>query len=296
MKVWVTGATGLLGRAIVDCLRDWGVDLIATGREVDIADAAAVATLVAEHAPTHVVNCAAYTDVDAAEDDEAAANRVNALGPEVLARAATDRGLQLVHYSTDYVFPGTRTEAYRENDPPEPVNVYGRSKLEGERRLLAACPTGLVVRSSWLFGSGGANFVDGMLARMERREEVSVVDDQYGRPTHAPDLAAASLALAGIGPDAVEAPSQGLAHFANAGVVTWHGLAVAIHDAARRRGLPIETRRVVPVPTDAFPRRAPRPRRAVLDTTLTEDILARPARSWTAALERHLDQRTGGTP
>jgi dTDP-4-dehydrorhamnose reductase len=269
---------------------------VGTGREVDIADAAAVASLIAEHAPTHVFNCAAYTDVDGAEDDEPAAFRANALGPEVLGRAATARGFRIVHYSTDYVFPGTRPAFYREDDPPAPVNAYGRSKLDGERRFLAACPTGLVVRSSWLFGDGGPNFVDAMLLRMAEREEVSVVDDQHGRPTHALDLAEASLALAGIGPDPAEARPRGVAHFANVGVATWHGLAVAIHQAARRRGLPLKTRRVLPVATHEFPRRAARPPRAVLDTTRTESLLARPTRTWGAALEHHLDRQTGGPP
>lgn len=287
--VWVTGAAGMLGQAVVETLRRWDLPHVGTGREVDITEATAVGEMMAARAPTHVINCAAYTAVDDAESAEDLARRVNALGPENLGRAAARTGARVVHFSTDYVFSGEQARAYREEDAPAPVNAYGRSKLEGERRLAAACPSSLVVRASWLFGPGGPNFAATVLEAMATRVRLQIVDDQHGRPTYARDLAQASLCLAGLGPRATAPAATGLIHFANAGETTWHGVATRVHATALRLGLPIAAREVVAVSTDAMPRPARRPPRAVLDTTRFERAVGWSPRAWTAALDAYLE-------
>ncbi len=299
MTVWVAGASGMLGRAVSAELARRGVEVVGTDLEVDIADAGAVAETLARTGASHVVNCAAYTRVDDAEREEELARRVNAAGPEVLGRAALERGAALVHFSTDYVFAGDGGRPYVEDDPAAPHGAYARTKREGEERLLKLGP-GLrlhLVRTSWLFGAGGPNFVATMLGLMATREELRVVADQRGRPTYAPDLAAAALDLAGLGTGGERAP-DGCYHFANAGETTWHGFACRILERAAAFGLPVQARVVHPVTTAEFPRPAPRPAYSVLDTTKIAGALGRAPRPWHDALDDYLTalaaDRAGG--
>ncbi len=280
----------MLGRDATELLEQWRVAHVGTDSEVDITDPDAVAAAIRAHRPTHILNCAAYTRTDDAESEEETARRVNGIGPEILGRAATRTGTGLVHISTDYVFAGAGERPYREDDPTGPINAYGRSKLEGETRLQAACPRSFIVRTSWLFGLHGPNFVATMLRLMADREEIRVVDDQRGRPTHSLDLARACLALIGIGPDAVTHADFGCYHFANTGAVTWHGFACGIRHLALERGRPLATTRIIPVTSDAFPRPARRPSWSVLDTTRIEQTLGYTPRPWDAALREYLDR------
>jgi dTDP-4-dehydrorhamnose reductase len=225
----VTGAGGMLGVAVLDAAPGAGFDAVGLGRsELDITDPAAVADALARLAPQVVINCAAWTDVDGAESDRAGAFAGNATGPGVLARAAAQAGVRVVHVSTDYVFNGRGTRPYLESDPTDPQCVYGASKLAGELEVLAASERHAIVRTAWLFGAGGRNFVDTMLRIADGgATEVSVVTDQLGCPTWTGDLAQALLALAGV-------EVGGVLHGAASGACTWNDLAIEVFAAAGR--------------------------------------------------------------
>ncbi len=281
----------MLGREVVGLLSAWGVEHAGTDLELDITCPDLVEAQMKALRPTHVINCAAYTNVDGAETNEERARALNGEAPEHLGRAAAKRGSLVVHISTDYVFDGRARRPYREDDPPAPANAYGRTKLLGEEGLLAAHERSYVVRTSWLFGAQGPNFVATMLGLLSERETLSVVDDQRGRPTHALDLARACLALVGLGPQARAQAAPGIYHYANQGDVTWHGFTEGIREAALERGLPVVTQTIEKVSSEAFPRPAPRPSWSVLDTHKIEALLEGSPPTWQAALREYLDLR-----
>lgn len=272
----VTGAAGMLGSRLVEILRERGRRTIATDRdELDVTDAAGVRERVERERPAVIVNAAAWTDVDGAEDDEAAAAGLNAEAPGHLAAAARATGARLVHLSTDYVFGGdgapSGNRAWRPDDPLAPVNAYGRTKAAGEAAVLAAGAEALVVRTSWLVDARGRNFLRTMLGLAASREAIDVVDDQVGRPTSAPHLARSIVELA-------ERGLTGVHHVTNGGTCSWHGLASRIVAAA---GLACTVR---PCPTSRFPRPAPRPAWSVLDLEATEAVLG-PMPRWEDAVD-----------
>lgn len=277
-KLWVAGAKGGLGRAVSAALAARGVTTCATDSSLDIANADAVAALLDAERPTHLINCAAYTAVDLAEKEVDQARRANALGPAVLARACAARGVWAAHLSTDYVFDGDKGAPYLEDDATGPRSVYGRTKLEGERAFCDALgENGCVVRSSWLFSATGKSFPRTILKLLAERDELSVVADQHGRPSWAPDLAGVLLALA-------ERRLSGTFHWANAGATTWHELASAVRDEALARGLPVKARVIHPIPTSAYPTPAVRPRWSVLSTARIEAALGVAPRPWRETL------------
>jgi dTDP-4-dehydrorhamnose reductase len=290
MKIWVAGAGGMFGRAVTRRLRELDVPAVLTDRDLDVSDASAVEAFARRERPTHVVNATGYTRVDDAEAEEETAHATNALGAERLGRAALELGSRFVHVSTDYVFDGRATEPYAEDAATNPQSAYGRTKLEGERRVLSLDAAGegaYVVRTSWLFGEHGKNFVETILGLLATREELRVVADQVGRPTYTRDLAAAALELIGIGGS--RGPCRpGVYHFANRDEVSWHGFAVAIRESALELGFPVRASRVVPVTTAEFPRPAPRPAYSVLDTTRVESVLERAPRPFRSALRDYL--------
>jgi dTDP-4-dehydrorhamnose reductase len=259
MRLLVTGGAGMLGQAVANAATRLGHDVIALSRaDLDVTDADHVRRVIAACDARAVVNCAAWTDVDGAEAAEAQATAVNGEGAGNVARAAAETGTRLVHVSTDYVFDGTKREPWIESDPVGPVGAYGRSKLAGEHEVAAAGGEHAIVRSAWLFGSGGRNFVDTMLALGEERDEVSVVADQVGSPTWTGHLAEAVVELAERRGDA------GIFHAAAAGACSWYELAVEVFD---RAGVSC---RVLPTTTERFARAAPRPAYSVLGTERDE--------------------------
>jgi dTDP-4-dehydrorhamnose reductase len=288
MKIWLVGARGMLGTALLSRLSRLGVATVTSDLEVDIADRARVLDFSERERPTLIVNAAAYTRVDDAETHETEAFRANADGPGNLGAAAAALGARVLHFSTDYVFDGQGSAPYREDAPTAPRGVYARSKLEGEQRLLASRPEGAtIVRTSWLFGANGPSFVRTMTALLAQKEELRVVDDQRGRPTYTEDLAEAALAVSGLGH---AGGPPGVYHFANAGAVTWHAFTLAIRDTCVRRGLPVKTERILPVTTAEFPRPAPRPAYSVLDTTRIEQVLGRAPRPFQATLDDYFER------
>jgi dTDP-4-dehydrorhamnose reductase len=253
MRLLVTGAGGMLGSAVVEAAQRLGHDVRGmTHRDLDITDAVAVHDALAELRPLAVVNCAAYTDVDGAESDPEQATAVNGSGAGHVAAAAAQVGAFVVHLSTDYVFDGSERRPWVESDPVAPLGVYGATKLAGERAVADANPVHAIVRTAWLFGAGGRNFVDTMLTLGVERDEVSVVTDQVGCPTWTGHLAGALVELA-------ERPQDtGIHHIAGGGACSWNELALEVFD---RAGIDC---RVLPTTTAAFPRPAPRPAYSVL--------------------------------
>jgi dTDP-4-dehydrorhamnose reductase len=248
MRLLVTGAKGMLGHRVVDVARERGHEVTGTDLpELDLLDAGAVRAFVGDVAPDAVVNCAAYTDVDGAEEQEELATRINRDTAANLAAVSK----YLVHVSTDYVFAGDGSRPYVESDATGPRTAYGRSKLAGELAVRDAGDQHAVVRTAWLYGEGGKNFVDTMLRLGAERDEVSVVIDQLGSPTWTGHLAPALVDLA-------ERRGAGTFHATNEGECTWHALAI---EALNRAGI---STRVVAVTTAEFPRPAPRPAYSVL--------------------------------
>lgn len=249
-----------------------GAPTVAWGRpDLDLRDDTSIARAIAQVRPCAVVNAAAYTAVDRAESEPEAAYALNRDAPAALARACRAAGLPLVHVSTDQVFDGTKTSGYVESDPPNPLCVYGASKLAGEEAVLAAHPDALVVRASWVFGPSGNNFVARVLEWARTRPVLQVVNDQSGRPTYSPGLGAALLELAAqmITRTGAERPS-GLLHLAGADLMARDAQARAVMAASAARGGP--TAAIEPVPTSVFPTPAIRPANADLDCSRAQRL------------------------
>jgi dTDP-4-dehydrorhamnose reductase len=279
MRLLVTGGAGMLGHAVAAAATRLGHDVFALSRaELDVTDADHVRRVVAAAEPRAVVNCAAWTDVDGAETAEAAATAINGEGAGNVARAAAEIGARIVHVSTDYVFDGVREHAaggagepWIESDAVNPIGAYGRSKLAGEEQVAAATAEHAIVRTAWLFGTGGRNFVDTMLALGHERDEVSVVTDQVGSPTWTVHLAEALVELSERRGDV------GILHAAGAGACSWYELAVEVFDRAGVRC------RVLPTTSDRFPRPAQRPAYSVLGTEREEAPVLPPWQDGVAA-------------
>ena len=281
--IWLVGNAGMLGAAVERLLIARGLSYLASDREVDITNPRAITTFIGNQSIDWIINCAAYTAVDKAESEEALAARINAEGPANLAAFADSRNAWLLHISTDYVFDGEKSGLYSESDAPNPKSAYGRTKLEGERRVQAATTRHLIIRTSWLYGHDGPNFVQTMVRLFAEQEEISVVDDQQGSPTFAGDLAQAILtAVTHPGPE------PGLYHFSNHGSTTWFGFASEIYRQARTMNLLASPCTIRPITTDAFPRPAKRPRNSVFDKQKICTNLGVTLRPWQDALGDYL--------
>ncbi len=280
LRVAVTGAGGMLGHAVVAELRRAHEVLALVRADCDLADAARTHALLAGFAPQSILHCAAWTDVDGCEADPERARIENTVATGNVANAARECGARLLALSTDYVFDGALGRPYREDDPTAPLNVYGRTKRAGEESVLRLGAKGLVVRTSWLFGPGGRNFVRTMTGHLRTRGEVRGVADQIGSPTYTLDLAPALARLVG-------AEHSGILHVTNSGSCSWYELAAAI-EAEIATGC-----RLVPCRSDEFPRPARRPRNSVLDNGRYHASGSVPLRAWPAALHAYLEADRG---
>jgi len=271
LKVLLTGRNGQVGSELEKVLQP----ALATDRAaLDLADADAIRRLVREHKPDVIVNAGAYTAVDKAEDEPDLAMAVNGQAPGVLAEEAKRLGALLVHYSTDYIFDGAKRSPYVEDDAPNPLGVYGRTKLEGEARIRASGCRHLIVRTAWVYGRG-ANFVRAILRQAERGAALRVVDDQIGAPTWAHDIALATALLLGKG-------AEGSFHVSAAGAASWHEVALEI---LRLAGRQVEVR---PVSTAEYGAKAPRPCYSVLDNGKLRRTGIAPITEWRERLAAHL--------
>jgi dTDP-4-dehydrorhamnose reductase len=272
----VTGGAGQLGRELFDTATAAGHEVRSTTRaECDITSPAAVRAVLEDADPEVVINCAAWTGVDAAESDSDAAFRANAIGPRVLAGACALRDILLVQMSTDYVFDGTATSPIDEWQRPNPRSAYGASKLAGETEVRTLARRHMVIRTSWLYGQGGPNFVLTILRAAAERPELRVVSDQLGCPTWTGHLAPALLAV-------IERDLPGTVHLTNSGAVSWHGFAEAII-AAAGGDTP-----VTPITTAEYPTAAYRPRYSVLDNRVCRMLGETPLPAWQDGLQSYM--------
>lgn len=282
MKILVLGAAGQVGSAVAKTTPSRHQIILKTRADLDIGDPLAVERILAEGVDW-IINAAAYTAVDLAEERCAEAIAVNDTAVGVLAQAAARAGCRLLHLSTDFVFDGRSPRAYVPSDPTNPLGIYGVSKLGGERRALSGGPN-VVLRTSWVYAAQGRNFALTMLRLMRERETVSVVCDQIGSPTWATSLARAIWGLIDV-----DAPA-GIYHWADLGVGSWYDFAVAIQEEALERGLLTRAGTVLPIATSAYPTRAQRPAFSVLDTETTRALIATPAYHWRHSLRMMLDE------
>jgi dTDP-4-dehydrorhamnose reductase len=284
MRVLVLGGGGQIARAVHAMAPVSAEVVLKTHARLDIGDAVGVARVLKEVGPSWVINGAAYTAVDLAEDQPEQAMEANDTAVGILANATAQADCRLLHLSTDFVFDGNSNRAYLPGDQTNPLSVYGVSKLGGERRVLPAGGAGIVLRTAWVYASTGRNFVLTMLKLMRERQEIRVVCDQIGAPTWASSAAAAIWGLI-----AANAPG-GIYHWTDLGLASWYDFAVAIQEEAQLKGLLNRAIQVVPIRSAEYPTRARRPAFSVLDTAATRAMLKVPAHHWRQNLRSMLDE------
>lgn len=277
MKILVAGAKGMLGTKLMSIL--YGHEVAGLGKdELDVTDKKGVADAVSLYRPDVVINSSAFTKVDECETKVDLAFSVNSDGPKNLALACRDNNAKLVHISTDYVFDGTRAEPYKEDDSTNPVSAYGKSKLAGEENIRAIMDDYLIVRTQWLYGENGPNFVETILRIASERDELRVVNDQTGSPTYTKDLALSIRAL-------IEKGCRGVYHAANSGSCTWYEFAIEI---LKLEGL---DKKVLPITTEEIARPAKRPAHSVLSCDKLKDDAGFLFRPWKEALAEYMRSR-----
>jgi dTDP-4-dehydrorhamnose reductase len=289
VKALVTGAGGQVARAWIAAAPPGWTIAAASRADLDITDRAAVEAMVAEAAPDLILNAAAYTAVDRAESEPEATFAANRDGPGHLAAAARAAGARLIHLSTDFVFDGRAGRPYRPDDAARPASVYGASKLAGEAAVIEACPEALIVRTAWVYGPVGSNFLATMLRLMAERPELGVVADQIGTPTSTPTLAAALWGMAA-------AKAHGIWHYTDAGAASWYDFAQAIAEEALAAGLLATAPPVRPIATIDYPTPAARPAYSVLDKSAAYALLGGPAPHWRVALRAVLGEMRASRP
>ncbi len=284
-RILVTGVGGQVGFELTRSLQGLGQVVAADRAMLDLSDPDRIRAVVRDLRPSLIVNPAAYTAVDQAERDEAAAMRINAVAPGILAEEAKVLGAALIHYSTDYVFDGTKAAPYRETDTPLPQNVYGRSKLEGERAIAAVGGASIVFRTSWVYGTRGRNFLLTMLRLAAERSELKIVADQMGSPTWSNTIATltahvAARAFAAVDPAEWWAARSGVYHLTAGGETSWHGFASAIMELAVPAPRPV----VLPIASSEFPTPARRPANSRLSNDKLAQTFGLAAPDWREAL------------
>lgn len=294
MKILVTGCNGQVGRSLTRLLaqRDAMVVIAADRDTLDITDNSAVAAFILANAPDIIINAAAYTAVDKAEDEVELAFAINSDGPKFIALAAQQIGATLLHISTDYVFAGDKQGLYQESDSPAPQSVYGESKLAGERAVMQSCDKHIIMRTAWVFSEHGNNFVKTMLRLAKTHDSLSIVGDQFGGPTYAGDIASALLTIA----DAIatqEPIEYGVYHYSGLPHVSWYEFADAIFDIAVNESLISNKPKLTPIPTQEYPTPAKRPANSMLDTAKITQHFGIEASDWKQVLNTNIHAYKG---
>jgi dTDP-4-dehydrorhamnose reductase len=293
-RILITGKNGQVGWELRRTLAPLGEVVAVDVEDLDLTDTDAIRHFVREVKPTLIVNPAAYTAVDEAESEPEIAMAVNGMAPGALAEEANQLGALFVHYSTDYVFDGTKSGSYTEDDKPNPLNVYGDTKLAGERAVQAAGGAYLILRTSWVYGSRGKNFLLTMFRLAKEREKLKIVNDQIGAPTWSRHISdATGYIIQQAQKERVAGGfNSGIVNLTAAGETSWHGFASAIAAEARRR-LPegaVKTSSIEPIPTEAYPLPAARPRNSRLDNTKLMDRFGVALPHWNVALSTCMDE------
>ncbi len=285
MKILLAGGSGQLAQELQPILLSWGEVIAVDRTRVDLSQPESIRQAMTEIQPNLVVNAGAYTAVDKAENEPELARTVNGIAPGIFAEECEKLGASLIHFSTDYVFDGSRGSAYLETDITNPLGTYGKSKLAGEEAIRQAGNRHIIIRTAWVYGNGGkGNFVKTMLRLGKEREEIRVVADQIGSPTWTGDLAAAtSQIIPQIKPEIF-----GTYQYTNSGVCSWYDFAIAIFEEAAKLGFPLKVQRVIPITTAEYPTPAKRPAFSVLSTVKISALLGTYPPHWRQGLRQML--------
>jgi dTDP-4-dehydrorhamnose reductase len=292
MRILLTGTQGQVGGALLPLLRDEHTVLAPALEEFDLSKPESLAGKLDALKPDLIINPAAYTAVDKAEDESALAFLINGDAPDVLARWAAAHGVPMVHFSTDYVFDGSGSRLWREDDATDPLSVYGRSKLAGESAVRSAGCAHLVVRTAWVYAAQGANFMRTMIRLAKERDSLRVVADQFGAPTSATTIASTLVRILDQGArdlPATFARANGLVHLTNSGSTSWHGFACAIVEGLRARTVALKAEQVTPIATADYPTKAVRPANSRLDLARLRAAYGLVPPAWEEALTLELD-------
>ncbi len=286
-KILVTGIDGQLGQELQQTLTSIG-EVIGLNREkLDLSQTNTIRQVINEIKPDVVVNSAAYTAVDKAESETELANAINGIAPGIIAEECQKLAIPLIHISTDYVFDGSQSQPYRETDPTNPINTYGKSKLAGEIAIQKACQNYIILRTAWVYGVGGkGNFVKTMLKLGKEREEVRVVADQVGSPTYTADLANTITQIIPL----LKPEIAGIYNYTNSGVTSWYDFAVAIFEEAKHLGWDLKIQRVIPITTPEYPTPAIRPAYSVLSCSKISGLIGNHPPHWRQGLRQMLGE------
>lgn len=285
--IWVVGNAGMLGQELCRALETDGIEYRGTDREVSILDTNALSEFADEHRPDWIINCSAYTAVDKAEDDRDSAFKINRDGVENLAKIAAARDIPIIHISTDYIFDGTSAVALKEDAPTGPIGVYGQSKLAGEEVLRDQCPNHFIIRTAWLYGQYGPNFVYTMLKLMNERDSIKVVSDQVGSPTWAGDLSQLILRIISD-----ESNKYGTYHFSGVGQCSWYDFACEIYRLGRQKGMVESECDIAPCTSAEFQTRAKRPAFSLLSKEKVKSEIHFIPPEWQDSLQRFIEEVT----
>jgi dTDP-4-dehydrorhamnose reductase len=285
MRILVTGVSGQLGSEFCRFAEHDGCEVVKLTRaELDLEKSTDdIRRIISESRVDWVVNCAAYTNVDKAENEPDRALTINCDAVGAIAHAVTDAGERLLHVSTDYVFAGDQCTPYSESDATAPLNSYGESKLQGEQSALEGCSQAVILRTGWVYGARGHNFVKTMLRLAAERDVLQVVDDLYGSPSWTRDIASAMLAL-------IRNDCDGVYHYSNEGVASWYDFAVAVFEIATELGAQLRVNKVVPIATKDFPTNASRPAYSVLNKTKIRQVMPQAIPHWRSSLRHMLEE------
>lgn len=284
-KIWLIGNRGMLGKQMDELFRNNGLAFYGTDMEVDIQDRSIVEEYIKDKNIEWIINCAAYTAVDRAEKEEEKAYQLNGQAVENVAKIAAGIKARLIHFSTDYVFDGDKSGAYKENDPTHPQTVYGKTKLAGEQQIQKNLDDFFIIRISWLYGIYGNNFVKTMVRLFKEKDQIGVVDDQIGSPTYTGQLAKNIFNLIQI-----NSHGYGIYHYSDNGKISWYDFAKEIQDIAFKRKLIPRKITINPIPTENYPTPARRPQNSMMDKTKVTEILNFDMVDWDINLNTFFDE------